>query len=337
MAGIEFTIPEVPSIVATAYHSNRKLPVLVEGPHGIGKSSIFLQTADLLNIELVVLDLSLMESVDLLGMPRFENVGDQVVTAYAPPAKLPREGEGILLLEELNRCMRSTRAPALQLLTRRELHEYTLPHGWQVCACINPEGGDYEVEPLDPALLSRFLRVSVRADPPSWLRWAAANDLHPAIISYVQASPDIFRSDRVNPRALHYCSDYLKSFEQRHDEVDVLLAGWAGLVGETIATAMVRFMRDETKPLTSEQVVSAYAIHRAEVLRFVSNGRLDLVQATLFQVKQKLQNQRTWHSVFGDPVQKANVETFLGDVPADLQEEFWSWAQSCGHDQRAVP
>jgi hypothetical protein len=43
------------------------------------------------------------------------------------------------MLEELNRAERYIQQPALQLLTARRLHEYTLPPGWVCFAAVNPE------------------------------------------------------------------------------------------------------------------------------------------------------------------------------------------------------
>ena len=94
-----------------------------------------------LGVQTVVLDLSLLEPPDLVGLP--------IVTAgrttYALPQVLPSDGAGILMLEELNRAERYIQQPALQLLTARTLHEYRLPDGWICCAAINPQDGDYQV------------------------------------------------------------------------------------------------------------------------------------------------------------------------------------------------
>ncbi len=75
-------------------------PVLLVGRHGVGKSSFFEDAAERLGIGLIVCDLSLMESVDLIGIPKVNPEGR---TIYAPPAFLPTKGEGLFVLEELNR------------------------------------------------------------------------------------------------------------------------------------------------------------------------------------------------------------------------------------------
>ncbi len=77
------------------------IAVLLEGDTGIGKSELIEGLARRFRIKHVVLDLSLLEPTDLLGIPYIENG----VTRYAPPGILPRNGVGLLVLEELNRAI----------------------------------------------------------------------------------------------------------------------------------------------------------------------------------------------------------------------------------------
>ena len=195
--------PRVASILEVAYRARR--PVLLEGPTGIGKSELVAEVASSLGVAHLVLDLSLLEPPDLVGLPVIE--GGR--TGYATPRFLPREGAGILMLEELNRAERYIQQPALQLLTARALHEYVLPEGWACFAAINPEGGDYQVTPLDAALRARFLHVPVRADRAAWLAWADAHGVHPAVMALARAHERVFAD--VPPRSWTYASDVLRS------------------------------------------------------------------------------------------------------------------------------
>ena len=214
--------PRLESVLEIAYRARR--PVLLEGPTGIGKSEIVRQVSRTLGVATVVVDLSLLEPPDLIGLPIIE--GGR--TRYASPAFLPREGAGILMLEELNRAERYIQQPALQLLTARTLHEYTLPEGWVVFAAINPATGEYQVTPLDPALRARFLDLSVRPDRGSWLAWAIANGVHPAVLSLARAHERVF--DEVPPRTWTYVSQLLHTLtaDERDDGVLMrdLLSGY---------------------------------------------------------------------------------------------------------------
>jgi MoxR-like ATPase len=107
--------PRLAAVLELAYRARRA--VLLEGPTGIGKSEIVRQVADRLGVATVVLDLSLLEPPDLVGLP----VIHEGRTTYALPSILPQAGAGILMLEELNRAERYIQQPALQLLTARRL------------------------------------------------------------------------------------------------------------------------------------------------------------------------------------------------------------------------
>ena len=195
--------PRVLEVLELGYRARR--PVLLEGPTGIGKSEIVRAVAEQLGIGLAILDLSLLEPPDLVGLPIIE-AGR---TRYAVPSILPQEGRGILLLEELNRAERYIQQPALQLLTARTLHEYRLPEGWVCFAAINPQDGDYQVTALDPALRARFLQLRVCADRPSWLSWALLANVHPAVLAVAQAHDRVL--DEVSPRTWVYVSQLLAS------------------------------------------------------------------------------------------------------------------------------
>ena len=195
--------PRVIQVLHLAWRARRA--VLLEGPTGIGKSEIVRAAAEQLGIGMAVLDLSLLEPPDLVGLPLIE--GGR--TRYAVPSILPTEGSGILLLEELNRAERYIQQPALQLLTARTLHEYRLPDGWVCFAAINPQDGDYQVTSLDPALRARFLQLRVRADRPSWLSWALSANVHPAVVALAREHDRIL--DDVPPRTWVFVSQLLEA------------------------------------------------------------------------------------------------------------------------------
>src|SRR5687767_10265337 len=84
--------PRLEAVLALAYRARRA--VLLEGPTGIGKSELVRAVAARLGVATRVLDLSLLEPPDLVGLPVIADGR----TVYAPPSALPREGAGILML-----------------------------------------------------------------------------------------------------------------------------------------------------------------------------------------------------------------------------------------------
>ncbi len=196
--------PRLEKVLAVAYRARRA--VLLEGPTGVGKSEIVRRVADGLGIATTILDLSLLEPPDLVGLP----VVRDGRTEYALPSVLPRDGAGILMLEELNRAERYIQQPALQLLSARRLHEYVLPPGWVCVATVNPQTAEYHVTALDKALRARFLQMSVRADRAAWLAWAQTQSLHPGVLALAQTHERILED--VPPRTWTYASELLQAF-----------------------------------------------------------------------------------------------------------------------------
>jgi hypothetical protein len=325
--------------VKLLYRAN--VPPLVIGRHGIGKSDMLQQAARELGIGCIVLDLSLMEPVDLVGLPREK--GSR--TVYSPPADLPSEGAGLLVLEELNRCSPFVRAPALQMLTARRLNSYVLPPQWLPCGSINPsdDAEGYEVHELDPALLSRFDQVYVQADRGQWLAWAKANGIHKDVVRYVAADPDVFNSPESNPRSwchvsaiLHAADNYGGNGERLSQAT--LRAAVAGKVGAKRAASFFTFRKSGERPLTIDEILDEYHhSHRDQVLRWVEAGRLDPLQATLHNVMTLLQAKANFEQVRQDALQWRNVGTFLADLPPDLREQGEQFFRGRGYEWPTAP
>ncbi len=309
----------VKDVLKIAYRARR--PILLEGPTGIGKSEIIRSVSEELGIAQVVLDLSLLEPPDLVGLPILV---DQRTT-YACPKLLPTNGAGILLLEELNRAERYIQQPALQLLTTRRLHEYVLPEGWLACAAINPEDGEYQVTPLDPALRARFLNLRVRADRPSWLDWAEAHGIHPAILT-LGRTHDRFL-DETPPRTWTYVSQLLQTLtphEYRNEPlVRATLGGYLPPAWiEILLDILDRQGADETMPLLS--LVSQY--HRdLDLQRLIGdyrvNGQTDVLETLGYRLLQLVEGPELQRAVQTKQFVLQSFERLLEDLPGDFREQ----------------
>lgn len=312
-------------LIADAYKAN--LPVLLIGMHGIGKSELMAQVAASLGIGLEIRDLSVMEPPDLVGIPQ---VGADGRTHYAAPSFLPTDGRGLLVFEELNRCPRYMQGPCLQLLTARRLNDYCLPEGWVPCAAIN-DGDGYMVEELDPALRSRFLQIRVVPDVREWVRWARGQQrVHPKVIEFVEHSPGIFTDPHANPRAWVYASQFLSTWEKGQRNEEVITVALAGLLGDKWALAFLKVYKNECHPLQARDVIEAYPAYRAAVRAWVSQGQLDIVAASLELLKRHLQPQPVYDTIVRDSAQKANLLTFLADLPGDLRRQVREWLRERG-------
>lgn len=293
--------------------------VMLRGGTGVGKSQSLEGFAARKGLEFISRDLSLMEPPDLVGLPKM----DGKVTRYLPPAFLPTKGEGVLVLEEINRAPRYMRAPCLQLLTARCLNDYCLPDGWWVVAAINPAESEdgYDADELDPALASRFVQIDVVAEPAHWLVWARENEVHPRVIAYVEADPSVFDSPASNPRSWAYVSDILGARGQKKVSRTLLQAAVSGCVGPQRGAAFCKFLLDGGEPLTADEVLKRYGARRATLRSWVAEGHLDLVKTTLLNLQKKLQSRGAFSAAQESEKAWANLGKFLADLPGDLREE----------------
>lgn len=317
--------PDLVRIIKLAYQADR--PILLEGRHGVGKSEILNQAGDELEIEVITRDLSLMEPPDLVGIPR---ISDDGRTHYAPPAFLPDSGRGLFVLEEVNRSERYMQTPCLQLLTTRRLNDYHLPDGWLPCAAINSQADGYQVDELDPALLSRFMRIRVEPDVGSWVSWARSRHIHAKIIEFVEKSPEVFKDPNANPRAWASSSRILEAWELNGREPNLLAGALAGLLDSKWALAFIRFYTDGRQPLSAREIVNSYPSYRGVLRGWVQQGRLDLVAASVELLKKYIQPHTTYRAVWADETQRGSMMAFMADLPADLRKRLLKWLEERG-------
>lgn len=323
--------PRLSAALKVAYAARR--PALVEGPTGIGKSQIVEQLAADLGIGFVVLDLSLLEPPDLLGLPQVQNGR----TVYAPPSILPRAGAGILMLEELNRAERYIQQPALQLLSTRRLHEYTLPPGWAVFAAVNPETAEYDVQGMDRALRARFLELHAHADRATWVAWAIGNDVHPAVVALAREHDRIF--EEIPPRTWTYVSDVLRAMrptERANAQlVRDVLAGYLppAWVQVLLAAPETSLSRLEVDPYELLNSYPEDGPARGKVRAWVDEGRTDAIDELVTRMVGIVRGLEVGVLLEKGRFSTEALERLLGDLPGDRAEEI---AETLGDNSAAV-
>jgi len=312
--------PRLERVLHVAYKARRA--VLLEGPTGVGKSEIVRRVADDLGIETTILDLSLLEPPDLVGLP----VVKDGRTEYALPHVLPRGGAGILLLEELNRAERYIQQPALQLLSARRLHEYELPPDWICVATVNPQTADYHVTTLDKALRARFLQVTVRADRGSWLAWAQTRNLHPGILALAHEHERLL--DDVPPRTWTYASELLQAFSPAELEDGTLLRD---TLGGYLPTAWVEALLAAKGSWGSRlefdvrELLATYAAGSArakEIGTFREKGQTDRLDEIVSRLVPLLSGPEAGVLAAQGQLKLGAFESLLADLPGDQRERL---------------
>src|SRR4051812_35497574 len=170
-------IPAVMDLAYKAISSGEVFNPMFTGEAGLGKSQIVQQWVNdqrKRNPSFGFLDLRIayLEAPDLLGFPEVASDDDgRARTCHRLPEFWPTSGEGLILLEEPNRGTTGVMNCLMQLLTDRKVHNYTLPKGWLIAACVNPDNAQYDVNTMDAALKDRFEEFEVEYDALSFIEF----------------------------------------------------------------------------------------------------------------------------------------------------------------------
>jgi MoxR-like ATPase len=187
----------------------RKTPICIWGDHGIGKTQTIEAFAQQHGYKFAYIAPAQFEEMgDLLGMPKIlENENGETLTHFVAPDWVPREeGPGILLIDDVNRADDRILRGIMQLLQNFELVSWKMPAQWHIILTANPDGGDYSVTPMDFAMLTRMMHITLTFDVKRWAFWAEQNGVDPRGISFVLTYPEMVTGER-------YCSH--SRFEKR--------------------------------------------------------------------------------------------------------------------------
>jgi hypothetical protein len=234
-----------PSEIAAALEIlvDLKQPALLTGEAGIGKSSIVRQVAAKKNCNLIDVRAVLLDAVDLRGLPHVNGDGR---SHWAVPEFLPRDGAGILFLDELNRAPQLVQNACLQLTLERRIGEYELPEGWSVVAAGNPDTSR-GVTRMSEALARRFVHLPAQVDVNDWCTWAVSHNMRPEVVAFIRFRPELLHS--YDPKSTEKAFPNPGSWEivskildkEPPDSVEHAL--YVGTVGEGAAGEFTSFLR----------------------------------------------------------------------------------------------
>ena len=229
------------------YAMNRKRPVFIWGPPGIGKSEIVDSITQERSGYMIDMRLALMEPTDLRGIP-VPNM-ESGLMEWLPPADLPTQELAdqfeciVLFLDEMNQAPQSVQAAAYQLILNRRLGNYKLPDNVLIVAAGNRESDRGVAYRMPSPLANRFVHLEMTTDFEDWQTWALENNIDAEVVGYVTANKmDLMNFDPrtasrafATPRSWTFVSQMLPmegeqiSDSRLHDLI-------AGTVGDGIAT-----------------------------------------------------------------------------------------------------
>jgi hypothetical protein len=218
-------------------------PVFVWGKPGAGKSQIISQVIREAQLQLEDQRTSLLEPVDLRGLPNVQGN----LTHWNPPVWFPREGNGVLFLDEMNLGSPAVMSACYQLVLDRRIGEAPLPDGWVVWAAGNSESDRCNVNRMSEALKNRFWHLTLEVHIDDWSSWAVTNGIRPEVVAYCRMRPELLHKHNPKSGDLAYPTPrswaFLSETMDAGVDKDVELEAYAGYVGEATAAEFVGFLR----------------------------------------------------------------------------------------------
>ena len=216
---MELTLMELKNILVERYlfeiknPEQRLRPIYLEGHAGIGKTQIIRQVAAAISeimkesVQCQVLNLQFCERPDFMGLPHIDQNG---YTAFARPKFLPKDGLGILFLDEANRVDPDIQSGMLTLLEDKNINGHEIGKSWMIILAGNPNisvgGNRYKVGDFDLALQDRISKIKVTGSIPDLMRYLENKYSKHLLLKFLDNFPEFvsFDGSGCSPRSFEY-------------------------------------------------------------------------------------------------------------------------------------
>lgn len=224
----------------------RQRPVFLMGPPGVGKTQIMEQIARECRIGLVAYTITHHTRQSAVGLPFItekdfggkqyrvtEYTMSEIVASVYNKIESTGLSEGILFIDEIN-CVSETLAPTmLQFLQYKTFGNHRIPEGWIIVTAGNPPEYNKSVRDFDVVTLDRIKLIHVEPDYEVWKAYAYEHEVHPAVLSYLNARSDNFCRIETTvdgkffatPRGWEDLSSFIKIYERLGKKPDREVVG----------------------------------------------------------------------------------------------------------------
>jgi len=153
----------------------------------------------------------------------------------------------------------------MQLLQNFELTSWKLPPKWQIVCTANPEGGDYSVTPLDDAMLTRMIHISLTFDAKEWAKWADSAGLDKRGIAFILNRPETVTFKRTTPRTLEQFFRQIENIDDLEKNLELVQMLGMGTLDDVTVGDFLNFIRDDlTELIDPEEILEAHDFSNIE-------------------------------------------------------------------------
>lgn len=242
------------AIALTRLCVSNKLPVILVGPPGVGKSDLVEQVALLEGMDLQISHPVVEDPTDPKGFPYADASGE--FAKFLPYGHLARALKAtrplLWFLDDLGQASPAVQAAYMQLLLARRIGEHVLPDCVTFVAATNRKADRAGVNGILEPVKSRFVTIiNVEPSLDAWIDWALGAGMPGELIAYLRMNPTKLLVHAPTTEIVNSPSP--RTWANAGRLMNVGLAklganierdGLAGAVGAGAATEVVEFLKN---------------------------------------------------------------------------------------------
>lgn len=241
------------------YRAGSRSTRLLVGNPGIGKTAVVKQAAEALGIEYRSWPATVLDPLDIGGLPAVVTGEDKKIHALRLPFAdlIPAAGNGLLVFEDLTTAPPLTQASLYSLTWDRHVGSFALGDGWMVVCTANPPGSGAATNRMPTPLVNRMEHLFVEADFKAWEQLMAVRERNSIVRAFLHCSPQAFVDfDPLRPgpfptaRSWEECAAL---FDQYAPDVppEPAIAGW---VGSAVALQLIAFAQANALLVSPDEI-----------------------------------------------------------------------------------
>jgi len=226
-----------------------RLPLLIKGAPGLGKSDIIAQACESTNTELIISHPVVSDPTDYKGLPfpvkgkeeaKFLPFGDLLKLIKA-------EKPTVFFLDDLGQAPPSVAAACMQLLLARRINGHKVADCVTFLAATNRRQDKAGVIGILEPVKSRFSAiVELEININDWVNWAFENNMPVELLAFIRYRPNLLHDfkptadiiNTPNPRTVAYVGKMMNAGLTTDIQYEMI----SGAAGESFAAEFIGFL-----------------------------------------------------------------------------------------------
>lgn len=218
-----------------------KVPLMIWGPPGIGKSKIISQVVEKIGYTLIDVRLATLDPVDLRGLP--VDIGGFL--RWLKPSFFPTKAKTVILFDEFSQARPEIQGASLQAVYDYQFGDHKLEDETRVILAGNRTTDRTGASRMISAMKNRVVHITAESHYEDWIEYATSKGVWDSILGYINFAPQHLST--FDPSKDQECFASPRSWEMlssyKNAPLSILPSIVSGLVGKEIAPAFLAFHR----------------------------------------------------------------------------------------------